>query len=176
MSSINIDFSVYDNHDPRTLSILDYSTWGIIEEKPAIIEIVPAGFSKPIVYYFQKGKNNIFNTYNLHLQSISECGLSDLDELPDGIYIITVKGSPDKYYRKKYHLRTTKFKLELDKAYINLNLTCDTVDSKKEKELVKIELFLKAAEANLRASNVETAQELFLKAKTLLQNYENIKC
>lgn len=175
-STTIIDFSVYETHDPRVMSIMDYSMWGLIEDKPAIIEITPAGFNKPVTYYFQKNKTNVFNTYSLHLQAISACGLSDLSELPDGIYKITVKGSPDTYSCTKHYLRTTKFQLELDKAYINLNLNCNDVDKKKEDSLLRVEMLIKAAEANTRHSNICEAQELFMKAKELFNELNKSTC
>jgi hypothetical protein len=36
-------------------------------------------------------------------------------DLPDGIYDVTIKGSPDTFQKNRQYLRTTKTQLELDK-------------------------------------------------------------
>ncbi len=71
---------------------MDTSIWSFIENKPAIIEIIPPGVVDPIVYNVAKNKTNIFNTSNLGMSNIGV-----LNDLPDGVYKVTIKGSPDSF-------------------------------------------------------------------------------
>ena len=81
VKNIDIDFQVLENRDPRYLVIYDISEWAHIEDKPAIIEITPPGFSEPITHYLDKRVINMFTSVSL--------GLSDVREekryLPDGV-------------------------------------------------------------------------------------------
>lgn len=175
LQNINIDFQVLDTKDPRIITIADSSMWGHIVNKPSIIEIIMPGEKNPIVHYFMKKQLNIFNSINLALNCVSECGGTELLDLPDGIYTITVKGSPDSFNMTRKYLRTTKTQLELDKLYIRLNLLCQKGDFNDLKNLTDIMLLLKAAEANVRYDNIKTAQELFFKAQDLIEKLKKCK-
>lgn len=175
LETINIDFQVLDTRDPRIISIMDSSTWGHIVNKPSIIEIVMPGERNPIVHYFMKKQINIFNSINLALNCVSECGEAELLDLPDGIYTITVKGSPDSFSMTRKYLRTTQTQLELDKLFIRLNLLCQRGDINDLKAITDIMLLLKAAEANVRFDNIETAQKLFFKVQDLITDLKNCK-
>ena len=175
MRNIELDFQIYDSRDPKTIIILDTSEWLHIYRKPSIIEIILPGESKPITHYYTKNAVNILNPVNLNLDC-GECFQSEM-ELPDGIYQITVKGSPDRFNKSKKYIRTTKTQLDLDNLYISLSLECfkDDNDIKnKIKDLNYIQLLLKASEANLRNDNSCVAQDLLFKAQDLIRKYK--KC
>ena len=175
MKKINIDFQIYDSRDPKTIIILDTSEWLHIYRKPSIIEIILPGDSKPITHYFDKKSVNVLNSLNLNI-SCGNC-FDVNDDLPDGIYQITVKGSPDRFNKNKKYIRTTKTQLDLDNLYISLSLECfkDDNDIKnKIKDLNYIQLLLKASEANLRHDNSYVAQDLLFKAQDLIRKYK--KC
>ena len=175
MKKINIDFQIYDSQDPKVFIVLDTSEWAHIENKPAIIEIILPGESKPITHYYAKNAVNILNPVNLNLDC-GECFQSEM-ELPDGIYEVTVKGSPDKFEKNRKYLRTTKTQLDLDNLYIQLSLECfnddNDIKSKIEK-LNEIQFLLKSAEANVRYGNNCTAQDLLFTAQKLISKHK--KC
>lgn len=172
--NINIDFQVYDSRDPKEFIVIDTSKWEHLSKKTAIIEITLPGESKPVVNYYDKGVN-IFNSQMLYLNCDS-CNKS-FEDLPDGIYIITVKGSPDKFNNSKNYLRTTKTRLELDSLYVSSVSDCFNSDEDKKRRVEKlneIEFLLRSAEANTRLGNNQTAQELFFKAQKIIN--KTAKC
>lgn len=170
---INIDFQVLNTNDPTLLSIADYSVWGQLLNKPSIIEVLLPGESIPRIEYFNQGQVNVFTSINLGLNCINDCGEVDRINLPDGIYTITLKGSPDTFNMTRKYLRTEIIQLELDKLYINLNLLCERKDEGKINKLTDIDLLLKAAASNVRHDNICEAQELFLKAQELIDKTKN---
>ena len=125
----DIDFQVINTLDPRVMPIADTSEWGQIEGKASIIEVILPGEESPIINYFDKSKINIMNSSNLKLICTVDCAEVELINLPDGIYEITVKGSPDTFFKTRKYLRTTLTQLELDKIFIQLNLTCKEKDT-----------------------------------------------
>lgn len=177
-NNINIDFQVYDSRDPKVFIVLDTSEWAHLENKPAILEIVVPGDIKPATQYFSKNAVNVLNTKTLYL-NCNECGKKNENhDLPDGIYDITLKASPDKFNKNRKYLRTTKTQLELDKLFIGLSLECFSSDSElklKINKLNQIQLLLKASEANLRYGNDCVAQDLFFKAQELIKKSNKCK-
>lgn len=170
---INIDFQVYDSKDPRALIVIDTSNWAHISNDPSIIEIITPGFETPVKNYYMKNSVNVFHSDDLGLNCSESCEDSRRD-LPDGIYEITVKGSPEKFNKTRKYLRTSKLQLKVDKLLIGLALECDTSEIKeKVSKLNEINLLIKSAEANVRYDNICTAQELLKKANKLV---ERINC
>lgn len=173
IEKINIDFQVLDTHDPRVLSIADYSEWAQISEKPAIVEIILPGTEEPVVHYFDKQKINIFNSNTLQTGCKGDCLGVELVDLPDGIYEITVKGSPDTFNKTRKYLRTELTRLDLDAIYLNLNLLCKNKDRDLMNTLIDIDLLLRSAESNVRYDNICSAQELLFKAQELIKEAKN---
>ncbi|MDC7251050.1 MAG: hypothetical protein PQJ49_14165 [Sphaerochaetaceae bacterium] len=171
IDKIQVDFQIIDTKDPKILTLADISVWSVIAEKPAVVEILLPGESEPVKHYLNKNQLNIYNSVFLGLACPSECEGEDIEltDLPDGIYEITVKGSPDTYSMTRKYLRTELTQLELDKMYINLNLLCDRKDMDLLNILTDIDLLLKAAHANVRYDNTCKAQELLFKAQELIE-------
>ncbi len=169
LDHINIDFQLYSAGDPKILVIMDTSVWGAIENKPAIIEIVVPGSSKTKTYNFVKGKANVFNSSNLLLTSVESQG-----DLNDGIYSITVKGSPDSYCKTRHVLKTDKFELALDKMYISLGIyNKDKEANDKRNELLKIESLLRTSKAFIRDSKLSEGLDFFKKAYIKLNKFND---
>lgn len=176
MSQINIDFQILTNYNPKYLVVVDTSEWEFIKLEPAIIEITPPGFSDAVTHYFDKQKVNVFNSVNLGL-NCTNCGTKehDLKDLPDGVYQITVKGSPDTFQSTRHFLKTDNIRLQLDKAFMKFNLSCNEFDNIFLSSLQKIDFFLNAAEANARLGNHCEAQELMFKAEKDINKLKNCK-
>ena len=68
--TVRLDFQVFSEGDPKILAVFDTSTWGILENRPAIIEIKTPNREMPIVVDFEKGKSNVFNSSNRCLFSL----------------------------------------------------------------------------------------------------------
>ena len=175
MKDTNLDFQVYDSRDPNTFIVLDTSYWGIIQDKPSIIEIITPGETYPAIQYYSKNSVNIFNSENLGL-SCSDCD-KKYNELPDGVYEITIKGSPDSFNKSRAYLRTTKLQLELDKRYIALSLECESDKDvcNQINKLDYINLLLRSSEANVRYGNNCVGNELLQKAIKLLDKLKTCK-
>ena len=174
VKNINIKFQILKNNDPKNLVVFDLSEWAHIYDQPSIIEILLPGFSEPVVHYFDKKSINYFNSSNLGL-CCTDCFKDDEVDLPDGLYNITVKGSPDKFNYSLSYLKTDTIRLELDSLFMKLNFCGKDVDSEILKKIQKIDLYIKAAEANIRFDNVCEAQELFFKAQEDIKKLINCK-
>lgn len=165
---IKIDFDVVDTNDPFKLLVADSSYWQLIEGKPSIIEITTPGASEPVVNTFEKKTINIFNSINLGL-SCPTCDDITLNELPDGIYTITVKASPDNFNKERCYLRTTKLRLEIDKIYIKASLLDKVTSADLIEKLNWINLLLRAAEANLRYGNLRETQQIMFEIQAIVE-------
>ncbi len=165
LDNINLDFQVISANNPKVLIVMDTSVWGAIEDKPAIIEIIVPGSNKVRTYNFVKGKSNVFNSSNLLITSTEI--QSDLN---DGIYSITVKGSPDTLYcTQRYFLKTDKFQLALDKLYMSLGIyNKDAEVTKQRSEILKIDSLVKTAESFTRDGNPNEGLSYFKRAYTKL--------
>lgn len=171
---IRLNFQVYDSRDPKEFIIIDTSKWQHLSDKTSIIEITLPGESKPVTRYYTKGVN-VFNSEMLYL-SCDDCGDS-FEDLPDGIYTITIKASPDKFNKTRQYLRTTKTRLKLDELYIKSS-DCFNSDEDSKNRIIRIneiDFLLKSAEANTRAGNNETAQNLFFRAQKILDKTSKCK-
>jgi len=176
MSQINIDFQVLTNYNPKYLVVVDTSDWQNIKGKPSIIEITLPGFSNPVVHYYEQNSVNVFNSINLGL-NCKNCGIKeeDFNDLPDGVYQITVKGSPSHFQQTRYFLKNDLLRLKLDKAFIKMNLSCNEFDNKLLDKLQKIDFLMKAAESNVRLGNQCEVQELMFRAEKEINRLKNCK-
>ena len=167
---VNIDFQFFSTGDPKLLVIVDTSVWSFIEKKPAIIEITPPGTDKIVTYNFLKGRTNIFNTSNLLLSPVDV-----FEDLPDGIYRVTVKGSPDIHCKHRDILKTDRIKLELYKLYISLGFDGDSRDKETLGRIKEIKLLIEAAEASNTLGKTHKSLKLLKKAMEYLKEYERCK-
>lgn len=167
---IHIDFQLFSTGDPKLLVIVDTSIWSFIEDKPAIIEITPPGTTDVIVYSFLKGRSNIFNTSNLNLSPISV-----FNDLPDGLYKITVKGSPDSFCKHRDILKTDAVRLELYNLYASLGLDKNELDDEIYKKIKDIKLLIEAAEALVSIGQTHKGVKLLKRAMDMLTKYEECK-
>lgn len=164
VKNIDIKFQVLNNNDTKNLVVFDLSDWGVIVEKPSIIEIIVPGFSEPVVHYYGKNVQNYFNSDSLGL-TCNDCGNDEEVDIPDGVYEITVKGSPDRFFHHLSYLKTDTTRFELDGIFMKLNFCKNEVDQDILKRIQKIDLYIKAAEANVRYGNICEGQELLFKAQ-----------
>ena len=168
---IDIDFAVHSN--PYFLKIMDLSAWGNIGEQPAIIEITLPGYESYITRTFDKCKTNILNSILLEINCADECGKVEKQTLPDGIYKIKVIGSPSKYFKEYYYLKTDMYDLEVDKIYI------DNFKEKNKESLIntlaEMDFLMEGAKAHLRHDDINTAGDAFAKAQEMVDDLKNCK-
>ena len=169
---INIDFNI--TSDPYWIRISDYSVWGVIEEQPSIVEITLPGYGNPITKFYDKSKTNGLNSVVLGINCYTgDCPDVELITLPDGIYKIVVKGSPSKYKKERYYLKTDLFDMELDKIIISSIESGKYMDI--EPELVELGMYLAGAHANLRFDRIKESGALFAQARKQVDKLINCK-
>ena len=170
MSKINIDFEV--KSDLYYLKIFDLSSWDLIAKSASIIEILRPGYITPHTAYFDKNKVNIFNSVMLG-ESCTNCDENPLALLEDGIWVITVKGSPSTFFKEHKFLNTSNIQLEIDKIYI------DSFHRKERiyilEQLTEIEFLIKGAEAHLRYDMEKECSMLFTQAMKMVDKLTHCK-
>ena len=167
-TDIELDFEVLITHNPKKIVIADTSYWGPIVDKPSIIEILMPGESKVITHYYDKNRVNSLDSYTLGL-SCQTCNEIVLNDLPDGIYHFTIKGSPDSFNLTKQFLKTDLTQLIVDEYIMNLTLECNEFSKEVMDQVQKIQLFLESAESNTRLGMYENAQSLLFKVQKMVK-------
>lgn len=175
MNNINIDFQVYDSNDPKYIIVLDTSIWMHLERKPAVIEIITPGEVKKVAYEYTKNGVNILNSINLGL-NCNGCKQEFID-LPDGVYEITVKGSPDKFYKKRYYLKTTTIQSRLDDIILKYYSDCDTCDENAEEisRILRYQDLISVAEAFIRKGYKCEAQDIIFKIQKFINKHKDCR-
>lgn len=165
---LNIEFDILDTKNPYFMSIVDNSTWALLQNQPAFLDVTLPGYTKVITNYFEKNSVNTLNSFNLKINCIEDCEPAEHVALPDGIYCITVRTDCGNYSMSRKFLRTTLLELDLDKLYIKRlteNNVCSDVDTK---DIEQIEFLIKAAKAHVRMDSISKAGQLYDMAADLL--------
>lgn len=172
MSKINVDFQVLKTYDPKALLIADTSEWAHIINKPTIVEITLPGANNPSIVYWEQGKINVFTSSILGINCGAECGEENI-ELPDGVYHIVLKGSPDKFQKERYYLKTDKLQLKFDTVYLKkVGLDLNYHEYKDIDNLQNIDLMFKGADASIRKGEIAMAVDYYKQAQKMLGQYE----
>lgn len=170
-----LSFMAIPTYDSRLLIIADTSDWKHLEDESTYIDITLPGSKNEITHPFQKGKLNKFNSGNLAYGCAVACE-DDLVPLPDGIYKIKIYVCEgNKFSQEAHYLRTVLTELRLMKLLVNMNLECDPNTSCIQ-QIIKIEMLLKGAKADLLFGNIKSAKAKFNKAVELLDDLENCNC
>ena len=174
MTEINIDFQIFTTHDPKVITVRDTSVWAQLENKPSIIEVLLPGEIIPVVHYFDKYRDNIFNSHMLGLLC-STCSENQFINLPDGIYHFTVKGSPDTFNLTRQYLKTDSTRLDLDKFISSIDFNCSDFSKDVVNKIQTINFYLEAAESNTRMGDYSTAQDLLFRAQKMISRLQGCK-
>ena len=175
MRNIELDFQVYDSDDPKKIIILDTSVWEHISKKPSIIEIIAPGMKKPVVLNYKKNSVTILNSHNLRL-NCGTCG-EEYYDLPDGIYEITIKGSPDRFNKKRYYLKTTTLQSKLDDLLIsNYTDECEKNDNiLTTNKVLRYKDLIHIAEAFIRKGFISDANKIINNIVDFINQEKNCK-
>jgi|TARA_R110000868_G_scaffold74337_2_gene214909 hypothetical protein len=169
LDKINLDFQVLSAGDPKILVVMDTSVWGAIEDKPSVIDIIVPGSTKTRTYNFVKGKSNVFNSSNLLISPVGQ-----YKELADGIYRITIKGSPDSNCKQRDFLKTDKIRLLIGDLYLEDYFTCQDIQNNKLRILRDVKLSLDVAEIQAANGKVKEAAKGLADVYSRVRDY--IKC
>lgn len=173
MNNINLDFEVIGSYNPKTLRVADQSEWGILADRPAIIEIKRPGSEKVYTYYLGKNQLNVFNSKTLGVNPGAPA--NDFVDIPDGIYDITIKGSPSSYSVNRKYLKTDSMRLNIDKVWARAGILCEDEDDEIIEKIKEVEFVLTVAESSMRLGNFDTVQQLMDKAQHLIDIINDCK-
>lgn len=173
MNNINLDFEVIGSYNPKTLRVADQSEWGILADRPAIIEIKRPGSEKVYTYYLGKNQLNVFNSKTLGVNPGAPA--NDFVDIPDGIYDITIKGSPSSYSANRKYLKTDSMRLNIDKVWARAGILCEDEDDEIIEKIKEVEFVLTVAESSMRLGNFDTVQQLMDKAQHLIDVINDCK-
>lgn len=173
MNNIKLQFEVLNTFNPKTLLIADQSEWGILGNRASIIEIKRPGSEDVYTYYLGKNQLNVFNSKTLGINPGKPA--DEMVDLPDGIYDITIKGSPSSYSANRKYLKTDSMRLNIDKVWARAGVLCDDEDDDVIEKIKEIEFVLTVAESSMRLGNFDTVQQLMDKAKHLLDVINDCK-
>lgn len=166
-NDIKLDFSVQSDNNPLTLRVWDDSRWGILGDKIATIEIIPPGKKEPVSWFLGKNQVNIFTSVTLGIN----CGDDKFTtlELPDGIYDITIKGSPSVYQFNRKYLKTDLIQKDIAGLRSKANILCPDWDGDLIRRIREIETLLKSANSDTLLGNVCKATEIITVAHELVE-------
>ena len=173
MNNIKLQFEILNTFNPKTLLVADQSEWGILGNRASIIEIKRPGSEDIYTYYLGKNQLNVFNSKTLGINPGKPA--DDMVDLPDGIYDITIKGSPSSYSANRKYLKTDSMRLNIDKVWARAGVLCDDEDDDVIEKIKEIEFVLTVAESSMRLGNFDTVQQLMDKAKHLLDVINDCK-
>lgn len=175
-SALNIDFQIITGStNCKHLMVVDSSNWGPAILNPSYIDITTPGSTFPVSVLFQKQVINTFNGNNLNLSDVSD--YSSLPNLPDGAYQICVRvcmgtdGNGDPIYQQvcKYWLQDCQIRCRLAQKLLAIDLACDVCKRDYLNEVLEIQLFLDAAQAQIDNCNVNKAMEYYRRAAQELE-------
>lgn len=169
MDTKSIDVNFFVTSDLYHLVINDISCWGIASEKPAVIEITFPGSKKPIKKYFPK-TTTVYDSNSLGMTCGSDC---DLAELPDGIYNIKLKASPQSFFHEVRYAKLDQLRRTLDITYVN-ELDTECVDCRRD-ELLTLEYKKIQIEALVRRGDIKRAQSIYESVKKRAEKLTNCK-
>ncbi len=171
-----LNFHASSRKDPTRLILEDLSMWNNIQTLPATVSILVPGASIPETFGWAKNKRNHFNSINLNLTCLQECTEQQYEPLPDGIYHIELKGTPDNIYSfKRAYLKTDNMFAQKAEIYMKAWQNADFKTQKVLDDLQNIEFQLQSAEAFTFKGDYGKAKRAFEEAQNLINKYSQCK-
>jgi len=167
-----VDFKILPILDPKIISVVDNSDWGVAEDKQATICIFPPGSSKSINNIFAKHKVNTYNSVNLQQNCLTSCAEQTYNDLSDGIWTIILKSAYEGLEKTRYYLKTDRFTIEFFKEWLNTGLDyTDTKDLRydalldSKKHLISAEAYTVEGDFTKANREFQEAQKKFNKIR-----------
>lgn len=169
-----LNFEVLPTYDSRVLAIIDLSDWKHMKSESSFIDITLPASKSTITKDFAKEALTRFNSSNL-AYGCTNCE-DGLISLPDGIYKIKIYSCDGATFsEEKYYLRTVKLELRINKILVSLNLECGA-DSACINDIIKAELLLRGAKADLIFGNINAAKRKYEKSMEIIDDLEHCDC
>lgn len=164
-----VNFYILEDNDPKTITLLDRSNYFGTPEKPLVCVILP-GFTGSVEFAYTPNSIITLNSDNLQLTYPGVLGTTQ--DLPDGVYQITLKFCPyTDFFQKKCYLKTSKLQRDLECFLLKLDLDCGCLQEQKLKEeIIDIEILLLSAKAEVNICSVQKATAKYKAAAQKLVN------
>lgn len=172
----NIDFYILESNDPKTIVLLDRSTYLDAPEQPTLKITLP-GFTGSVNIPYTPNGINVLNSDSLNLTE--PCDYDATAPLPDGVYQITMQICPfEQLFNKKCYLKVTQFYAEYGKILLNFDVTNNTYDQDKLKaEIIDMDILIQSARAEVTNNSIERGVKKYQAAlKKLASIKRKINC
>ena len=173
--SVNINFVIMSLEDPKKILIGDTSNWGVAQNLPAYLKVIPPGSTKSINLNFAKNTLTTLKSTNLGLQCLTgDCNETEQIDLQDGIWEFCLQSSFNNLNKKRWFLKDDSLRLEIDKIYIKAGIDYNP-DSVVIEALSEIEFLLTSARAHIKKGDFVKAKRAFDEATKLTEKYNQCK-
>lgn len=173
VGDIRINFDIFSS-TPKNLIVADDSDWLYSENLPAHVCITLPGSKKFRTFPFKKEAMNRFNSHILGLSCLAgNCKEEFYIDLPDGIYIITLKSGYTDLENTKFYLKTDLFKQEFSKIAIKFGVEYLEDSRLFLEEMSFIKGLIIVAESHAHEGDFVKAQRFFEQAKDNLSKRAN---
>ena len=175
VGELKVDFNVIQS-TVQTLWIGDNSDWVYAEDLPAYIYITLPGSRKQLEFLFDKNQICTYNSHNLGLYCQTDsCSEEVYNELPDGIYAITLKSGYEGFEKTRYYLKTDKIQLDMAKIIVANNLEYSVSDEGFRESIRDIDWHITEAKAFAIEGDFVNADRIFKIARTDLNKLAECK-
>jgi hypothetical protein len=171
---------IVNTHSVKTMRIMDASWYNKkITVECGTLEVIPPGYTSPIIFNVDKGFSTVLNSSNLKLKKAKV--YSDLQPLPDGVYRIKYSIKPNTEIWVEYeHLRIENLIKSINESKCDIKLkACDPDKDTQIKinRLNKIETYLKYAKIEVEyCGNRKRGLVLYDYAQELLGKFGKTDC
>lgn len=168
-TSYIIDFAVLENNNPKTIVLLDQSSYLTPAQKP-LLQVTLPGFTGSVQVPYAP---NTIITLNSDSLSLTEpCDYDYTAELPDGVYEIIMMVCPyNELFNKQCYLKTTQLDVQYRNLLLNLDINCKCLDEKKLKEqIIDADILIQSAKAECSICNIEKSMQKYRTAVKLIES------
>lgn len=176
LQSYKIDFVVLETNDPKSITILDKSTYLSTPEYP-LVEVTLPGYTGHVELAYTPNNVIILNSDNLGLTE----GVwhTEYAPLPDGVYKIKLKVCPyDELYDIQCYLKATTLEQAYKTFLLEIEKATDCFDEQKlVNELINIDILIQSAKIEASSCNINAATEKYKVANRKLSDLnKKLKC
>lgn len=163
----NIDFLIVDSNDPKTIVLMDTSTYLEQPELP-VIDVIPPGYTGYIQIPYLPNSTIVLNSDDLKFTD--NCEFEYLADLPDGVYQIKMKVCPyNQLFKKQCFLKDTIFYRNYQTLLLSFDQGCDSYDTDSLKsQMLDLDILVQSAKAEVAMCNVDRGVQKFQAAMSAL--------
>ena len=167
-----LDFDIYEDGNPRTITIIDKSLYKDTNPSYPMIDILLPGYEIPKTIAFLPKRLNILNSILLGVG----CSTDDYSDLIDGVYWFTLKIKPYiTTFKTISYLKCTSLTYRINNQLIKLDFSDEFIknDSKLKEKILDSYFMLESAKFLVKGGDVDKGMELYRKAEKIINKIEN---